>query len=112
MTHGETCLLRIYVGGNERQRGKPLYETIVQTARALKLAGASVFPVEMSFGAGQHIHDALSEYAFTELPLVVEIVEAGDRVEALLVELGELLNSALVTVEPAKIVGHSRKEGP
>ena len=51
MTPEEVHLLRIYVGAAERRDGKLLYESIVRTARGLDLAGASVFPVEMSFGA-------------------------------------------------------------
>ena len=73
----------------------------MQTARVLDLAGACRLPVEMSFGARQQIHDSLSDYGFTDLPVVVEVVEARARIEALLVELGELLDSAHAIVEPA-----------
>ena len=49
MTPENTHVLRIYVSAAERRGGKLLYESIVRTARGLDLAGASVFPVEMSF---------------------------------------------------------------
>ena len=91
------------MSASEHRRGKLLYELIVQTARALNLAGASVFSVEMSFGARQQIHDALSDYGFAELPVVIEIVDEADRIEALLAELGDLLDSSLVTVEPVRV---------
>ncbi len=53
----EAQLLSIHVGAGERYDGKHLYEAIVEKARAMKLAGASVFPVEMSYGGHRQIHD-------------------------------------------------------
>jgi PII-like signaling protein len=55
-------LLRIYVSASEHRRGKLFYKLIVQITRALSLAGASVFPVEMSFGATHRIRDAQSDW--------------------------------------------------
>jgi PII-like signaling protein len=112
MTSGSVYHLRIYVSASEHHRGKLLYEFIVQTARALALAGASVFPVEMSFGATNHIHDAQSDYGFSDLPVVIEIVDRIEQIEALLAELGELLASNLVVVEPIQVIPVSTKESP
>ena len=44
MIPSEAQLLSIHVGANEQYDGKRLYEAIVEKARAMKLAGASVFP--------------------------------------------------------------------
>ncbi len=107
MTPDNVYLLRMYVAAAERCGGKLVYELIVQTARGLDLAGASVFPVEMSFGASRHVHDTLSDYGFAELPVVIEIVETWQRIETLLIELGESLASNLLTVEPVRICSHS-----
>jgi uncharacterized protein len=112
MTPGDIHLLRIYITAAERRGGKHLYELIVRAARGLDLAGASVFPVEMSFGSSRHVHDALSDYGFAELPVVIEIVESRQRIEALLTELGDSLASSLLTVEPVQIFSHSRGGNP
>ena len=108
MTPGDIHVLRIYVTAAERKGGKLVYESIVRTARSLDLAGSSVFPVEMSFGARRHVHDSQSDYGFTELPVVIEIVETRQRIDALIFELGDLLASSLLTIEPARIFAHSR----
>jgi uncharacterized protein len=105
-------LLRIYVSASEHRRGKLLYELIVQTAKALALAGTSVFPVEMSFGATHQIRDAQSDYGFSDLPVVIEIVDKIERIEALFAELGELVDSMVVTIEPARVFSDSSKESP
>jgi PII-like signaling protein len=112
MTPGAIYILRIYVSASEHRRGKLLYQLIVQTARTLALAGASVFSVEMSFGAAHQIRDVQSDYGFSDLPVVIEIVDEAKRIETLLAELGELLDSTLATVEPVRVFSASSKEPP
>ena len=48
MDSGE--LLRFYVKANKSRGGKPLYRLIVEKARAMGMAGASVFGSELSLG--------------------------------------------------------------
>jgi uncharacterized protein len=105
-------LLRIYVGASEHRRGKLLYELIVQTAKALTLAGASVFSVEMSYGATHQIHDAQSDYGFSDIPVVIEIVDELERIRALFAELGELLDATSVTIETVRAFSDSSWESP
>ena len=107
----EAQLLSIHVGADERYDGKRLYEAIVETARAMKLAGASVFPVEMSYGGHRQIHDALSDYTFIELPVLIEIVDAPERIEAFVSALGTMIAPAMVTIEPARVIRYSHTEG-
>jgi fluoride exporter len=108
----EARLLSIHVSANENFNGKRLFESIVETARNLKLAGASVFPVEMGYGGRRQIHDALSDYSFMELPVVIEIVEAPERIEALLSALAGIIAPALVTVEPVQVIRYAHTENP
>jgi fluoride exporter len=108
----EAHLLTIHVGGNRRHKGKYLYEAIVDTARAMNLAGASVFPVALSYGSHGRIHDELSDYSFVEMPVSIEIVEGPERVKALLSALGAIIAPALVTIEPVHIVRYSHTEKP
>ena len=110
MVPTEAHLLSIHVGANEHYNGKRLYEAIVETARAMRMAGASVFPVEMSYGGHRQIHDVLSDYTFIELPVVIEIVDGPERVAALVAALGPMISPAMVTVEAARIVRYSHTE--
>jgi CrcB protein len=103
-------LLSIHLSGNERYDGKPVVELIVEIARSMNLAGASVFPVEMSYGGHREVHDALSDYTFFDVPLVVEIVEGPARVTDLLSALEPMLGPALVTVENVKVVRYAHLE--
>jgi uncharacterized protein len=112
MSSGE--LLRFYVKANKRQGGKPLYRSIVEKARELGMAGASVWSAEMSLGKLGRIHDARSEYSSYELPVVIEIVDEPARIAALLGELGPLAEETTATIEPVEIVhysSHARGKG-
>jgi PII-like signaling protein len=98
MIPGEASLLRLYSNAHEKWRGIPLYRAVVEAARRLALAGASVFPVELGYGAHRRIHDIASEYSSFEIPIVVEIVDAAERIRALLGELETMVGEGLVVV--------------
>ena len=106
----EARLLRIYVDADDRWQGRPLYEVIVARARAADVAGASVFPVEMSYGSHRHIHDTASDYGFVDLPVVIEVVDAPGRVDALLAELGAMLGGSVATVRPVRVVRYAHAD--
>jgi PII-like signaling protein len=100
-------ILRIYVNANDRWRGQPLYRAIVETARALHLAGASVFNVDVSFGVHHRLHDAESEYASFEVPVVIEIVDADERVDTLLDALEPMMKEGLIIVGTVKVIRYT-----
>jgi CrcB protein len=108
----EADLLTIHIGGNRRHNGKYLHEAIVEEARAMNLAGASVFPVALSYGSHGRIHDELSDYSFVEMPVLIEIVETRERVRALLSALGAMIAPAMVTIEPVRVVRYAHTEEP
>jgi PII-like signaling protein len=114
-------LVRIYLNVNERLHGAPLYRAVVEKARTLKLAGASVFPVELSYGAHRQLHDAEIDYTSYDIPVVVEIVDAPEKVEALRCELDAMVGEGLVVWAPVHVArythhaaegGDDGKEGP
>ncbi|AGA28106.1 DUF190 domain-containing protein [Singulisphaera acidiphila] len=110
----EASLLRIYLNANEYWHGKPLYQVVIKTARARHLAGASVFLVEMSYGAHHQVHDVASEYASFELPVVIEVVDAPERVEEFLrLELESTVSEGLITVAPVRVLRYpgTQKDG-
>jgi PII-like signaling protein len=100
-------LLRLYINGSIRWQGKPLYRAVVETAREMHLAGASVFLVDLSYGAHERLHDAKSEYTFVDIPVVVEIDEAPERVQELLDRLGPMVSNGFATLEPVRVVRYA-----
>jgi PII-like signaling protein len=104
MIPADSTLLRLYVNCDDCFQGRPLYEAVVMKARTLGMAGASVFPVEMSYGCHRRLHDQMSEYLFVGIPVVIEVIDAPERIDALLVELRTMVKEGLATLSPAQVV--------
>jgi PII-like signaling protein len=77
-------LLRIFIGESDRHGHLPVYEWLVLEARARGLAGATVLRGIMGYGANSQVHTFKIERLSLDLPIVVEIVDARDRLDAFL----------------------------
>jgi PII-like signaling protein len=108
----EGMLLRVFIGESDKHKGRPLYEVIVGEARRRGLAGATVWKGFMGFGAHSRMHTAKILELSQDLPIVIEIVDAKEKVEAFLPVLDELVAEGLVTVEPARIILYRGPEQP
>lgn len=102
-TSGEAVLCRIFLGESDRADGRPLYEAIVLKAREMGLAGATVLRGPMGFGHSSRLHTAKILRLSEDLPIVVEIVDEKDKIEALLEALDPVLSSGLVTLEKVEV---------
>ena len=108
----DAVLLRIFVGENDRAGNRPLYEAIVLKARERHLAGATVLRGPMGFGRSSVLHTAKILRLSEDLPFVVEIVDAEDKIRAFLPELDALMGSGLVTLEKVQVIQYGRNEEP
>jgi PII-like signaling protein len=101
--HGEAMLVRIYIGESDHWHHKPLYQELVQAARGQGLAGATVLRGIERFGASSRIHTSRLLSLSEDLPLVIEIVDTTEKVEAFLAAVDELLTEGLVTMERVEV---------
>ena len=97
-------LLRIFIGESDRHGQHPLYEAIVLKARETGLAGATVVRGVMGFGKNSVIHTAKILRLSEDLPMVIEIVDRADKLEAFLPALDEMITDGLVTMERVKVL--------
>ena len=102
----EAVLLRIFIGENDRIKGRPLYEAIVLKAREAGLAGATVLRGPMSFGKSSTLHTAKVLRLSEDLPMVIEIVDTQEKIDAFLPLLDPLMGSGLVTLERVQVLQH------
>lgn len=100
----EGKLLRIFVGEADRWHGKPLYQAIVEEARSRGLAGATVLKGFVSFGAHSRLHTATILRLSTDLPVVIEIVDTLEKIEAFLPTVDEMVQEGLVTLERVEVI--------
>jgi hypothetical protein len=100
----QALLLRIFIGEDDKDNGHPLYESIVLKAREMHLAGATVLRGGMGFGHSSRLHTAKILRLSEDLPLVIEIVDAEDKINAFLPVLEGLMGSGLVTLEKVQVI--------
>jgi len=106
----DAVLLRIFIGESDRYQHRPLYEAIVLKARELQLAGATVLRGPMGFGKSSHLHTAKILRLSMDLPMVIEIVDTVEKVNAFLPVLDEMMGGGLVTLEKAKVIRYQGQE--
>jgi len=107
----DALLLRIFLGEADRHQGKPLYEAIVLKARELHLAGATVLRGPMGFGHSSRMHTAKILRLSEDLPLIIEIIDAEEKIDAFLPVLDGMMGSGLVTIEKVKVVHYGAPKG-
>jgi PII-like signaling protein len=100
--HGK--LLRVFIGESDKWQHQPLYEAIVLKARDLGMAGATVLRGTMGFGANSHLHTAKILRLSADLPIVIELVDSEERINAFLPQLDAMVQDGLVTLEDVRVI--------
>lgn len=96
--------LRIFIGESDHCDGRPLYEAIVMKARELHLAGATVLRGPMGFGKSSRLHTSKILRLSEDLPLLIEIVDSEDNINAFLPILDGMMSSGLITLEKVQVL--------
>ena len=101
---GERTLMRIFIGENDKYQGKPLYEALLERLRAKGLAGATVLRGVAGFGASSVVHTDKVLRLSLDLPLIIEVVETEEAIQAVLPDLDHMIGGGLVTLERARVI--------
>lgn len=109
-SQSEGQLLRIFIGESDHWEGRPLYEAIVHRARELGLAGATVIRGLEGFGAHSRLHTTRILRLSEDLPVVVEIVDEAEKIEAFLPSLDEMVDEGMVTLEKVRVIAYRAPE--
>jgi len=100
----EAVLLRIFFGENDRFQRLPLHEAIVLKAREMHLGGATVLRGHIGFGHSSRIHTTKILRLSQDLPVVVEIIDSQEKIDAFLPVLDGMMSSGLITMERAEVL--------
>ena len=100
----DAVLLRIFIGESDRWDHQPLYEAIVVKAREMHLAGATVLRGPMGFGRSSLLHTAKILRLSFDLPIVIEIVDSEEKIQAFLPLLDPMMSGGLLTLEKVKVI--------
>lgn len=108
----DAVLLRIFTSTDDKFGLTPLFIAIVEKAHELRLAGATVLRGSLGYGQSAHIHQGHLFPLTQDLPVVVEIVDREEKINAFLPVLDEMMESGLVTIEVAKVLQYGRQRAP
>ena len=75
----------------------------------MHIAGATVLRGPMGFGRSSRLHTAKILRLSEDLPMVVEIVDAEERIQALLGAIEPMIGSGLVTLEKVQVLRYGER---
>src|SRR5271166_6230292 len=100
----DAMLLRAFFGEDDKFKGRPLYEAIVMKAREAHLAGATVLRGPVGYGHSSRLHTTKILRLSEDLPLIVEIVDVKEKIDAFLPLLDAMMSGGLVTLEKVQVL--------
>ena len=106
---GEAVLLRIFCGEDDRHGNQPLYEAIILKAREAGLAGATMMRGAMGFGHSSHLHTTKILRLSQDLPILIEMVDSREKIDAFTPVLDTMMGSGLVTLQEVQVIQYGEE---
>lgn len=100
----EMVLMRIFVGESDRYQKKPLYEALVELFHDEGVAGATVIKGSMGYGGKSEVHSDRLLRLSSDLPVVVEVVDTEEKLNAVLPLIEGMFQGGLITLEKARVI--------
>jgi PII-like signaling protein len=100
----EGLCLHLFIGEAHKWQGKPLYQIIIERAWQCGIRGATVFRGTEGFGSEHHLSTERLVDISENLPIIIEIVDSPERIQALLPELDRLMQRSMITMTPVTII--------
>ena len=101
---GERTLMRIHIGESDKWHGKPLHEAVVELLRKEGFSGATVLRGVGGYGGSSVYHTDKLLRLSQDLPIVLEVIETEERIDAILPRLDEMVGGGLITLEKVRVI--------
>lgn len=98
--------LRIYLGESDHFQGRPAYKAVVHFLRERGIWGATVTRGIYGYGKVSRLHAASPLRLSEDLPVVVEAVDAEEKLRPLVPALSEMVRGGLLTLEEVRVLRH------
>lgn len=96
--------LTVFVGEDDMWHHTPVYHEIVRRAHDAGLAGATVMRGCEGYGASAVVHTSRILSLTENLPVVVLIVDAEERIRGFLPELDDLVREGMAVLDEVEVV--------
>src|SRR5690348_11948459 len=107
----QSQLLRIHFGEDDKWKGKPLYEAIVERCRELDIAGATVLRGIEGYGASTIIRRRHLLSFSADAPILVQVVDTDENIQRLLTSLNEMTFNGLIAVSDVEVIKYVHQDG-
>lgn len=104
---GKAKMMRILVGENDRWRGKPLYEAIVQSLRANDIAGVTVYKGILGYGANRRIHKDSTLALSHDAPVLISVIDSEEKLMAYAPLLDQMVQQGLVALSDVDVIKYT-----
>ena len=104
----EMTLMRVFVGESDRYQKKPLYEALIELLCAEGVAGATVIKGAMGYGGQRELHSDRFLRLSSNLPVIVEVVDSEEKIDAVLPLIEGMFQGGLITLEKARVINFSK----
>ena len=104
---GEKVLMRIFLGENDKIGHRPLYEYLVEFFKKEGFAGVTVLRGVAGFGAHSVFHTDKLLRLSSDLPIVVEVVEDQEKIDAVMPAIDKMMTGGMITLEKATVIRYS-----
>ncbi len=95
---GQKKLMRIYLDNSDTHEGKPLWQLLLRKVKEEGLAGATVFKGAAGIGVRTELHTFEIWSMAQTLPIVIEIIEAEEKIRDFLDKYDSMIGEGLVTM--------------
>ena len=96
--------MRIFIGESDKYGGKPLYQYLVELFKKEKLAGTTIIRGIAGFGAKSHLHTDSILRLSSDLPIVIEVVDTKEHLDAILKKIDAVIKEGLITLEKVNVI--------
>lgn len=101
---GKAKMMQLFLGEADRFDGEPLYEAIVRRLRMMDIAGATVYRGVLGYGAKGHTHREHFLHISKDLPVMIEVVDAPDKIEKAAQAIEAMMEEGLILLSDADFV--------
>jgi PII-like signaling protein len=100
-------LMRIYIGENDKWRGKPLHKALIESMRANDIAGVTVYQGILGYGANRRIHKDSALHLSHDRPVMLSVVDTEEKLRAYFPILDEMVQQGLVVLSDVDIIKYT-----
>jgi PII-like signaling protein len=101
---GEQVLMRIFIGESDQWERRPLYAALLELFRSRGLSGATALKGVAGFGPHSILHKAGILRLSADLPVIIEVIDDEERLEAVLPEVDRMMSGGLITMEKVRVI--------